>query len=149
MARPQKPVARGKHKIKIEHEGLAEEKKSKSTYLITINTNRLPAPALEKEFNKNVELFMNIIESFITVRDGYEEDPEMNINITRGLNEIGPNLGRLHVHLVVEIAHNNNIGISGELLTQAGKNMGCKILNRFVKGAQDLQRALQYIRKRL
>jgi hypothetical protein len=123
------------------------QKKNISRFLITINTNQVPKTQDDKDkFRKRINKLLLQMDKLIMTRFGHQVDPDPDITVSP-YYEQGKLMGRYHCHIDCVVKHNSNIGINATKLNTCIKPFGWYANLRYIKGNDDINRMLKYIRK--
>jgi hypothetical protein len=134
-----------KHTVIVKEDN-DDEKLHHSAYLLTINTNKsvdsMNNPFVT-DFKTQIKNILRNFPDYIVTNPGHQPDDSMIVRV-KPFFEIGSKYHRLHCHVDTIIEHNSNIRID---VAKLSDSFGYKIDVKFVKGSNDRDRILRYLRK--
>ena len=136
-----------RHRVEVRQEDADDEKLATSQYLLTLNSNRVVVSMQDPyvaKFRRQVNQILENLPEYIVPNPGYEPDTEMIVTATPFL-EIGGKQHRLHCHAHVVIKHNSNIRLDCGAISAELHGAYCNA--RHIKGSNELQKVLRYLRK--
>jgi hypothetical protein len=126
-----------------------QDKEHYAMYLVTINSNKRIAHARDPYRFRFQQQIIDVITNFKDPERGYikyktePRDPDPFVQILPTI-EVGPNQGRLHCHMVVEVYYNGSITINVEKLSQEFAYAFSKFIASVSYGTQNM---LRYLKK--
>lgn len=117
--------------------------------MVTINSQQPDSPGNREDLDRRVVRFLNEVDKFIQINEGYEDDTDKEINCEYEL-ETGGKQHRLHAHCTIAIYHETNLRINYSMIAAWSRQYAYNTNVRFLapQGEErEILKARNYVKK--